>query len=173
MSLLNCSVMLLFCNLCACSWNCTTKQESPRPKIFKDVLEGCECERVCGLSKPASWAADVGAVRDLLCEQRPTTGVETSGGWWREPRWRMGWEDPATEAGNHGPSYVPEDIFWGYLNFGILAFFPECSVLMIEIIEDNKTGHKRSAFRSLFSPVKGNGFRIHEGRSFLLVTYKM
>ena len=64
----------------------------------------------------------------------------------------MGWQDLATEAGNHGPSYVPEDIFLGYLGFGILAIFLECSSLMIEIIEDNETGHKHSAFCSLFSP---------------------
>ena len=26
----------------------------------------------------------MGALRELLCEQRLTTGVETSGGWWRD-----------------------------------------------------------------------------------------
>ena len=34
-------------------------------------------------------------------------------------------------------------------------------MLMIEIIKDNRAGHKHLAFRSLFSPAYGDAFSIH------------
>ena len=147
MSLLNCSVMLLFCNLCPCSWNCTTKQESLAPKSSKMYYKAASARDFVDYRNRRreqlmweQWGIFCASSGRLLGWRR----VEDGGGLWR---WRMGWEDLATEAGNHGPSYVPEDIFWGYLDFGTLALFPECSSL-IEIIEDNKTCHRHSVFRS-------------------------